>query len=133
MTIIIDLIDGTDHETEDAREIDTWTESDLQTGDVDGVVNGTFVIGEMIPERGIEGAARTLLTHTRAIEVMKIEIGSHELEAQELVTFVLSNLLSMCVLLIISTSLQNPMSLLGKPTRKRRQNVWPSWRHGRRR
>jgi len=121
--ITIDHIAETDHETEDAHEIDMWSESDLQTDDVDGVENGTFVIGEMIPERGIEDAARTLLTHTRAIEVMKIEIGSHEPEALKLVTFVWSILLPIYVPLIISTSLQNPLSLLGRPMRKRRQNA----------
>jgi hypothetical protein len=99
--ITIDHIGVTDYETEDAREIDIWIESDLQTDDVDGVGNGTFVIGEMIPERGIEDAARTLLTHTRAIEVMKIEIGSHEPEALKLVTFVYSIVLLMDLPLII--------------------------------
>ena len=67
-----------------------WIESDLQTADVDGVENGTFVIGEMIPERGIGGAARILLTHIRAIEVMKIEIGSHEAEVLRPMTLVCS-------------------------------------------
>ena len=101
--ITIDHIGVIDHETEDAREIDMVIEieSDLQTDGVDGVGNGTFVIGEMIPERGIEDAARTLLTHIRAIEAMKIEIGSHEPEALKLVTFVYSIVLLMDLPLII--------------------------------
>ena len=131
--ITIDHIGVTDHETEDAREIDMWIESDLQTDDVDEVGNGTFVIGEMIPERGIEDAARTLLTRTRAIEVMKIEIGSHEPEALKLVTFVYPIVLPMDMPLIVPTSLRNPLFLLAKPMRKRRRNAWQSWRHGRRR
>src|SRR5277367_3952823 len=113
--ITIDHIGVTDHETEDAREIDMWIESDLQTDDVDGVGSGTFVIGEMIPERGIEDAARTLLTHTRAIEVMKIEIGP---EALKLATFVYSIVLPMDVPLIVPNSLRSPLSLLLKQVRK---------------
>jgi hypothetical protein len=123
--ITIDHIGVTDHEIEDAHEIDMWIESDLQTIDVDGVGNGngTFVIGEMIPERGIEDAARTLLTHTRALEVMKIEIRSHEPAVLKPLTFVQSILLSVGVLLIVSNSLRSPLSLLVKQMRKRRRNA----------
>jgi hypothetical protein len=119
----IDHIDETDPENEDAHEIDMWIESDLQIDDVEGVGNGTFVTGEMIPERGIEDAARILLTHTRDTEVMTIETGSHEPEALKLVTFVHPVSLLMDVLLIILTSLPNLLYLLGKPMRKRRRNV----------
>jgi hypothetical protein len=81
------------------------------------------VIGEMIPERGIEDAARTLLTHTRAIEVMKIEIGLHAPEALKLVTFVYCILLSVDVPLTVSNSLLSPLSLLVKQKRKRKRNA----------
>ena len=84
---MIDHIDEIGHETEDVRGIDMQKGSDrgsdLRTDDEDEAVNGTSVTGEMIPEIGIEDAAMTLLTHTRDIEVMTIEIGRVEVQIQK--------------------------------------------------
>jgi hypothetical protein len=77
----------------------------------------------MIPERGIEDAARILLTHTHDTEVMTIEIGSQELEALKLVTFVSPIVMLTDIPLISLASLPNPLYLLDKPMRKKRRSV----------
>lgn len=81
---MIDHIGEIGHETEGVHGIDIQRGSDRESGpqneDEDEAGNGTSVIGEMIPVIGIGDAARILLTHTRDIEVMTIEIGRVEVE-----------------------------------------------------
>jgi hypothetical protein len=81
---MIDHIGEKGHETEGVHGIDIQSGSDRESGpqneDGDEAVNGTSVTGEMTPEIGIGDAARILLTHTRDIEVMTIEIRREEVE-----------------------------------------------------
>jgi hypothetical protein len=72
----VDQIEEIGHGIGDAHAIDISPESDLLSDDDEAeseAESESFETGEMTPEIGSEGAARTLLTYTRDTEVMTTE------------------------------------------------------------
>ena len=127
---MIDHIGETGHETGDVRGIDIQRGTDRESGpqieDEDEAVNGTFVIGEMIPEIGIGDAARILLTHTRDIEVMTIEIGREEAEVPKPAMSVTLIIFPINVALILWKRAPNPRQLRCRLMKKRKRSVLPN-------